>query len=122
MTTVSPVARERMLAALADFGGAPKTSITVAVLTHYCRPYVWQVLYRLAAAGEVVREGGGRGNAVLWTLPASVRLKRCSKCGTDKPISEFYSHPQGLDGVRRVCKVCTCNTANQRRWAAAGVT
>lgn len=32
--------------------------------------------------------------------------KRCSKCGEDKPISEFYRQPGGLYGVRGDCKAC----------------
>lgn len=33
-------------------------------------------------------------------------MKRCSKCGQDKPKSEFYRQPNGKDGLRAECKEC----------------
>ena len=33
-------------------------------------------------------------------------LKRCSKCGEDKPHSEFYKHPTTKDRLQSQCKEC----------------
>ena len=33
-------------------------------------------------------------------------LRRCTKCGIEKPLSEFYKDKQKKDGLRPDCKVC----------------
>lgn len=33
-------------------------------------------------------------------------MKKCSKCGEVKPVSEFNKRPSGRDGLRRECKTC----------------
>lgn len=33
-------------------------------------------------------------------------LKRCNKCGIEKPKTEFYKHSTGKDGLRNECKAC----------------
>lgn len=41
-------------------------------------------------------------------------MKLCSKCGIEKPLSEFYKDPRGLFGVRADC--ITCNNAKSRTY------
>ena len=33
-------------------------------------------------------------------------MKKCSKCGLEKPKSEFYARPERTNGVRSSCKAC----------------
>lgn len=41
--------------------------------------------------------------------------KVCIRCGTHKPIGEYYSHPQMADGHLTVCKACVLARVNARR-------
>jgi hypothetical protein len=35
------------------------------------------------------------------------RMKRCFKCGREKPTEDFYPHPMMADGLLGKCKPCT---------------
>lgn len=37
-----------------------------------------------------------------------VRRKVCRTCKAEKPLRQFYRHPDGTDGHRGECKDCTC--------------
>ena len=34
-------------------------------------------------------------------------MKKCSKCGIEKPLSEFVKHKNCKDGYENTCKICT---------------
>lgn len=40
-------------------------------------------------------------------------MKRCTKCGQDKPLSAFGVHKIMKDGLRSVCKVCNNDAAKK---------
>jgi hypothetical protein len=33
-------------------------------------------------------------------------MKKCTKCGKDKPLDQFYKHPNCKDGINTKCKKC----------------
>jgi hypothetical protein len=37
-------------------------------------------------------------------------MKNCTKCGVEKPLLDFYSHPKTQDGKQSSCKVCCIKT------------
>lgn len=37
-------------------------------------------------------------------------MKKCSKCGLEKPLIDFYSHPKTQDGKQSSCKICCIKT------------
>lgn len=44
-------------------------------------------------------------------------VKKCKKCGTEKPLSQFTKAPDRPDGVRNACRNCTA--AYQAEWGRA---
>jgi NAD-dependent SIR2 family protein deacetylase len=44
-------------------------------------------------------------------------MKQCSKCGENKPETEFYNHKQKKDGLYSHCKECHKSKAKEWRQA-----
>ncbi len=47
-------------------------------------------------------------------MSSSPPTKQCTKCGQDKPHSDFYANAAGKDGLRADCKICVA--ARRKAW------
>ena len=58
-----------------------------------------------------------RIESAISFIPAIDRdaLKTCTKCGTEKPVSEYGKHAMGKGGLNPVCKIC--RNKKTREWA-----
>lgn len=43
-----------------------------------------------------------------------METKRCSRCGEEKPLSEFKKNPRNKDGYEYTCKIC--ESKRQKEW------
>lgn len=39
-------------------------------------------------------------------------MKKCTKCGNEKPLEQFYKHAPAKDGYRQNCKSCCISYRN----------
>lgn len=49
----------------------------------------------------------------------ATQVKKCSKCGRELPVSEFYANKANKDGYQSYCKECTA-AANKQRKSGGG--
>uniref|UniRef100_A0A6M3ITW6 Putative ribbon-helix-helix protein repressor n=1 Tax=viral metagenome TaxID=1070528 RepID=A0A6M3ITW6_9ZZZZ len=52
---------------------------------------------------EIIREKGGQQNKIALVLNG---VKKCKACGSEKPLSEFYTSRTVYDGYENSCKKC----------------
>lgn len=50
-------------------------------------------------------------------IPGTNVMKRCTKCGEEKPESEFHKNRRSKDGLCSRCKACCCERS--REWYIA---
>ena len=55
--------------------------------------------------------------SVYQQLPLWQDGRRCTKCGIEKPVSEFYRHVRRADGIREQCKACVRGYNKGQYWA-----
>ena len=87
------------------------------------REQAWSQGY-IAKAGCRNRSFGGEesgkeasNKSVMPTRRPVSLIRACTKCGVEKPLSEFHKQKKSSDGHRPECKVC-CNRRNHRYYAA----
>src|SRR4051794_15554050 len=49
--------------------------------------------------------------------PQPAPLKRCKKCGSDKPLDDFHKHRGSPDGKSGSCKIC--DRERSKAWSRA---
>lgn len=45
----------------------------------------------------------------------ATQVKKCSKCGRELPVSEFYANKTNKDGYQSYCKECAAAANKQRK-------
>ena len=49
-----------------------------------------------------------------------VKTKKCTKCGMEKPLSEFALNRRAKDGLQYYCKDCSNRVNSERYWRKKG--
>lgn len=73
-----------------------------------------QLLFTVPGVASSVRST--RVQAHATQLPLVVREKRCTVCGTIKPLADFHRNKNTTDGHVFQCKPCACTAS--RQWLA----
>ncbi len=74
------------------------------ILTAYELQCVQCEMYKKVQKGELIP--GGITIMGKPISPEKVVAKKCSKCGQEKPLSEFYKDKKAKDGYKSECKQC----------------
>ena len=74
------------------------------ILTSYELQCVQCEMYKKVQSGGLVP--GGIIIMKKQIQPEDIVVKKCSKCGQEKPLSEFYKDKKGKDGYKSECKQC----------------
>jgi 5-methylcytosine-specific restriction endonuclease McrA len=80
-------------------------------LNIYCRPCAREIAKARYAAVHPKKPTVGK-------IALAVGRKRCSDCGSDKPLTDFPKGSVGTDGHKSYCKTCHCERERRRRIAS----
>jgi len=68
---------------------------------------------------QVIDTGADASQTALEPVAAYQPVKRCTKCGVEKLLSDFGKNARRKDGMQTWCRIC--NNALSRAWSAANL-